>query len=181
MSELDEAWAFAMAEAENRARASGRADIGKYIALRSSNDRKRKFGADWIIKSFTEAAGEINRTGASIQTSTADGHRFKVGSATMVGRLLTLTSGVRSIAIEVGWPRTPSDGFVRGGGLACANIQHFGMKAASEHLRLEVDRKGRPHWQRHSAHGECSEFHEADVKHHLTVLLTDSRTPPSRR
>ena len=99
----------------------------------------------------------------------------------MVGRLLTLTSGVRSISIEVGWPRTPSDGFVRGGGLACANIQHFGMKAASEHLRLEVDRKGLPHWQRHSDHGKRGEFHEADVKHHLKVLLTDSRNPPTRR
>jgi hypothetical protein len=181
MSELDEAWAFALADAEHRARASGRADIGEYIALRSSNDRKRKFGADWIVKAFTEAAGEVNRAGASIQTSNADGHRFKVGSATMVGRLLTLTSGVRSISIEVGWPRTPSDGFVRGGGLACANIQHFGMKAASEHLRLEVDRKGLPHWQRHSDHGKRGEFHEADVKHHLEVLLTDSRNPPTRR
>ena len=181
MSELDEAWVLAMAEAENRARASGRADIGEYIALRNSNDRKRKFGADWIIKAFTEAAGEVNRAGASLQTSNADGHRFKVGSATMVGRLLTVTSGVRSISVEVGWPRTPNDGFVRGGGLACANIQHFGMKAASEHLRLEVDRKGLPHWQRHPHHGERSEFHEADVKHHMAVLLTDSRTPNSHR
>lgn len=181
MSELDEAWALAMAEAEHRARASGRADIGEYIALRSSNDRKRKFGADWIIKAFTEAAGEVNRAGASIQTSNADGHRFKVGGATMVGRLLTLTIGVRSISVEVGWPRTPSDGFVRGGGLASANVHHLGMKTESEHLRLEVDGKGLPHWQRHSDQGTRSEFHEADVRHHLAVLLTDSRTPPSRR
>jgi hypothetical protein len=180
MSELDEAWALALAEAENRARASGRADIGEYIALRSSNDRKRKFGTDWIIKTFTAAAGETNRAGASLETATTDGHRFKVGSATMVGRLLTITSGIRSIAVEVGWPRTPTDGFVRGGGLACANIHHFGMKNASEHLRLEVDRQGLPHWQRHSDHGERGEFHEADVKHHLSVLLTDSRNPPKR-
>ena len=181
MSELDDAWAFALAEAENRARVSGRADIGEYIALRNSNDRKRKFGADWLIKSFLATAGEVNRAGASLQTSSTDGHRFKVGSATMVGRLLTVTSGIRSIKVEVGWPRTPSDGFVRGGGLACANIQHFGMKAASEHLRLEVDRKGLPHWQRYSDHGERGEFHEADIKHHLSVLLTDSRNPPKRR
>lgn len=181
MSELDEAWALAMAEAETRARASGRADIGEYIALRGSNDRKRKFGADWIIKAFTEAAGEVNRAGGSIQTSNTDGHRFKVGSATMVGRKLMLENGVRSISIEVGWPRTPTDGFVRGGGLACANIHHFGMKAASEHLRLQVDRQGRPHWQLYSDGGKASEFHEADVKHHLSVLLSDSRTPPKRR
>ena len=181
MSELDEAWALALAEAENRARASGRADISEYIALRNSNDRKRKFGADWIIKAFCEAAGELNRAGASLQTSNTDGHRFKVGSATMVGRLLTLKSGIRSITVEVGWPRTPSDGFVRGGGLACANIHHLGMKAASEHLRLEVDSEGVPHWQRHSDHGKRGEFHEVDIKHHLSVLLADSRNPPTRR
>lgn len=181
MSELDEAWALAMAEAEARARASGRADISDYIALRSSNDRKRKFGADWIFKAFTDAAGVVNRSGASVQISTTDDHRFKVGAATMVGRLLTLKSGVRSISVEVGWPRTPRDGFMRGGGLACANIHHFGMKAASEHLRLEVDRKDLPHWQLHSDHGDRREFHESDVQHHLAVLLTDSRKPPSRR
>jgi hypothetical protein len=125
MSELDEAWAFALAEAEARARASGRADIREYIKLRSSNDLKRKVGANWIIKAFTEAAGEANRAGASIQVSNTDGYRFKVGTATMVGRRLTLGSGVRGLSIEVGWPRTPSDGFIRGGGLACANINHF--------------------------------------------------------
>jgi len=181
MSELDEAWAFALAEAEARARASGRVDIREYLALRNSNDQKRKFGADWIIKAFTNAAGEANRAGAPIQISNTDGHRFKVGSATMVGRRLTLENGVRALSIEVGWPRTPADGFLRGGGLACANISHLGMKSAGEHLRLLVDRKGKPHWQSKSDHGEHREIHEADIKHHLTVLMADSRTPPSRR
>lgn len=181
MSELDEAWALALAEAEARARASGRMDIREYLELRNSNDQKRKFGADWIIEAFTNAAGEANRGGASIQISNTDGHRFKVGSATMVGRRLTLESGVRALSIEVGWPRTPSDGFLRGGGLACTNINHLGMKSAGEHLRLIVDRKGQPHWQSQPDHGESREFHEADIKHHFSVLLTDSRTPPSRR
>lgn len=181
MSELDEAWALAMAEAEARARASGRADIREYIALRSSNDRKRKFGADWIIKAFTAAAAEANRNGAAVQISNTDGHKFKVGAATMVGRRLTLENGVRVLSIEVGWPRTPSDGFVRGGGLACANITHLGMKLAGEHYQLQLDREGRPHWQSQPAHGHRREIHEADIKHHLTVLFSDSRNPPSRR
>ena len=180
MSELDEAWALALAEAEARARASGRADIREYIALRSSNDMKRKVGADWIIKAFTHAAGEANRGGAPIQISNTDGHRFKVGTATMVGRRLTLESGVRALSIEVGWPRTPADGFVRGGGLACANIQHLGMKSVSEQYRLLLDPKGHPHWQSHPDHGHSREIHEADIKHHLSVLLTDSRNSPSR-
>ena len=42
MSELDEAWALGIAEAEARARATGRADIAEYLALRSSNDLMRK-------------------------------------------------------------------------------------------------------------------------------------------
>lgn len=180
MSELDEAWALALAEAETRARASGRADIREYLALRSSNDQKRKFGADWITKAFTDGAGEANRAGASIQVSHTDNHRFKVGSATMVGRRLTLQSGVRALSIEVGWPRMPSDGFVLGGGLACANIHHLGMKSVSGQFRLLLDRKGRPHWQSQPQHGEPREIQEADIKHHLSVLLTDSRTPPPR-
>ncbi len=180
MSELDEAWALALAEAEAQARAAGRADIREYIALRSSNDRKRKFGSDWIIKAFTQAAAEANRAGASIQIFNTDGHRFKVGSATMVGRRLVLENGIRALSIEVGWPRSPADGFLRGGGLACANISHLGMKSSSEHYRLQVDRKDHPHWQSQPEHGLRREIHEADIRHHLSVLLTDSRTPPSR-
>lgn len=180
MSELEEAWALALAEAEAHARALGRTDIREYLALRSTNDLRRKIGAEWLIKAFTNAAGEANRTGASIQISNTDGHRFKVGNATMVGRQLTLESGVRSLSIEVGWPRTPRDGFVRGGGLACANIKHLGMKSAGEQFQLVLDSKGHPHWQSQPEHGHPREIHEADIKHHLSVLLTDSRTPPSR-
>ncbi len=180
MSELEEAWALALAEAEARARASGRKDIREYIALRSTNDLKRNVGAEWLVKAFTNAAGEANRMGASIQISNTDDHRFKVGNSTMVGRQLTLENGVRALSIEVGWPRTPRDGFVRGGGLACANIKHRGMKSAGEQLQLLLDRKGHPHWQSQPEHGPRREIHESDIKHHLSVLLTDSRTPPPR-
>ena len=180
MSELEEAWALALAEAESRARALGRADIGEYIALRSTNDLKRKIGAEWLVHAFTNAAAKANRAGASIQISNTDGHRFKVGHSTMMGRRLTLESGVRALSIEVGWPRTPRDGFIRGGGLACANIVHLGMKSAGERFQLRLDRKGHPHWQSQPEHGHRREIHEADIKHHVAVLLTDSRTPPAR-
>ena len=63
----------------------------------------------------------------------------------MVGRLLTLSSGVRQLHIEAGWPRVPRDGVVRGGGLARANIRHFGIKDANESLLL-VTSKGVPRW-----------------------------------
>ena len=54
----------------------------------------------------------------------------------MVGHLLTLTNGVRTLYVEAGWPRTPRDGFVRGGGLACASIRHLGIRAANQELLL---------------------------------------------
>ena len=68
MSELEEAWAAGLAEAEARARAMGRTDIAEYLALRSSNDLIRKIAADWLLSMFTTAAGEANRLGAAIQT-----------------------------------------------------------------------------------------------------------------
>ena len=176
MSELDEAWAVALAEAANRARAAGRADIREYLSLRTANDLKRKVGADWLLTTFSSVAAEVNRTGSSIQTTTLDQHRFKVGQATMVGRQLTLKDGLRELSVEVGWPRRPGDGFIRGGGLACANVKHLGIKSAGDQLRLVLDAHGRPHWQSDNA----TEIHEADIRHHVAVLLGDARNPPRR-
>jgi hypothetical protein len=177
MSELDEAWALALAEAEANARAAGRKDITAYLALRKANDLSRKIGSDWLLTVFETMAGEANRHGASIQISREDKHRFKVGSATMVGRRLSLQSGVRMLSIEVGWPRTPRDGFIRGGGLACGGINHLGMKSASEQLRLVLNAKGVPGWL---GQGKRAEVHEADIKHHISVLLNDSRKHSTR-
>ena len=115
MGELDEAWAAALSEAEHRARLAGRKDVAEYLSLRNSNDLIRQAGVDWLIAGFTTLAGDANRAGASIQISKKEGHRFPIGTSTMVGHLLTLTSGVRTLSIEAGWPRTPRDGFVRGG------------------------------------------------------------------
>lgn len=183
MSELDEAWTIGIAEAEARARAAGRADIAEYLALRSSNDLLRKISSDWLLRLFVTTAGEANRKGAAIQVSTEDGYRFKVGNATMMGKRVSLGSGVRMLVIEVGWPRIPSDGFIRGGGLACANIKHVGIKAANEELRLAVDNNGTPKWimiGKHSSQPEPREFHEANVGQHLSLLLDDSRPPIHR-
>jgi hypothetical protein len=176
LSELDEAWALALAEAESRARAAGRTDISTYLALRTSNDLLRKTGRDWLQSMFSSIAGEENRAGAGIQISKEDRHDFKVGNATMVGSRLSLAKGLRTLLIEIGWPRTPSDGFIRGGGLACANIKHLGIKSANEQLRLILDSSGVPRWkvQGHRA-DEAYELHEANIRNHITILLHDSR------
>ncbi|HYY56598.1 MAG TPA: hypothetical protein VE842_04645, partial [Pyrinomonadaceae bacterium] len=136
MSELDEQWATVVAEAERRARASGRADLAEYLSLRAANDLARSTGIEWLFESFQALAGVANRAGSSIQITHSDVHRFAVGNATMVGRLLTLSLGVRRLLVEAGWPRAPRDGFVRGGGLASARVSHFGRRAADEELLL---------------------------------------------
>jgi hypothetical protein len=171
ISALDEAWALALAEAENRARAAGRTDISTYLALRTSNDLLRKTGRDWLQAMFSSVAAEANRAGAAIQITRDDGHRFKVGHATMVGSRLSLINGVRVLVVEVGWPRTPSDGFIRGGGLACANLKHLGLKAADEELRLVVAPNGVPRWKVQSENAKPHELHESNIRDHIAILL----------
>jgi|ERR1700730_2058090 len=178
VSELDEAWALALAEAETRARTAGRTDISTYLALRTSNDLLRKTGLDWLQKMFTSVAGEANRAGAGIQISKEDGHRFKVGNATMVGSRLSLANGVRMLLVEVGWPRAPRDGFISGGGLACGHIKHVGIKSASEQLRLVLDSSGVPRWNGQGPRAEPHAIHESNIRKHIAILLSDSPNQP---
>jgi hypothetical protein len=167
MSELDEAWAAALSEAERRARMAGRSDIAEYLSLKNSNDLLRTAGVEWLLAEFTALAAEANRAGASIQISQEQGHRFKIGASTMVGHLLTFTNGVRRLYVEAGWPRVPRDGVVRGGGLACANIRHLGIRTANEELLLTRSNHGTPAWKslQHPS------LHEADMRRHLAILL----------
>jgi hypothetical protein len=175
MSELDEAWALALAEAEARARAGGRTDVSEYLALRSANDLIRKIASEWLLGLFVSAAGEANRAGGAINISADDVHRFKVGNATMVGHRLNLGNGVRMLTVEIGWPRAPRDGFIRGGGLACGHIKHRGMKSANEELRLLLRADGTPIWIALGKHETHLELHEDDIKKHLALLLDDLR------
>jgi len=179
VSELDEAWAAALAEAENRARSSGRADLVDYLSLRNSNDLLRKAGVEWLVTSFTILAGEANRAGASIQIVNQDSHRFRIGNSTMVGKLLTLSNGVRILFIEAGWPRTPRDGFVRGGGLACANIRHMGLASANLELLLTKTNRGTPSWSALTKESTRAVLHESDIRRHLNILLA-THQPPKR-
>lgn len=171
MSELDEAWELALAEAERRARVAGRGDVAEYLRLRASNDLARSTGVDWLLSTFTVLAGEANRAGASVQLARADAHRFAVGNATMVGTLLTLRAGVRQLLVEAGWPRMPRDGFVRGGGLACAHIKHFGLRAADEELLLVRRASDAPHWFVIEKTGQRSQLTETRMRLHMEKFL----------
>lgn len=176
MNELEEAWEGALAQAEARARAAGRKDISDYLALRSANDVIRRVAGTWLFEAFEAAVDEANLAGAGIAMSRDDAHQFKVGGATMAGRKLSLAKGVRLLVVEAGWPRTPRDGFIRGGGLACANIKHRGIKSASEQLRLVMSAGASPQWLRQKTRDPHPEIHEADIRNHVAILLDDSRT-----
>jgi hypothetical protein len=179
VSELEQAWALALGEAEARAREKGLTDIADYLALRTSNDLLRKTGTEWLLGTFEKVAAEANRAGAPIQITRQEGHRFNVGAASMVGSNLALSRGVRVLLIEAGWPRVPRDGFIREGGLACAHIKHLGMKTVSDDLRLMLNESGAPIWIVRRGKPENSlQLHEADIRRHVKILLEDSRPLP---
>jgi hypothetical protein len=175
VSELDETWAAALAEAEARARAAGRADITAYLALRSSNDLLRKTACDWLLVTFANVAGEKNRAGASLQISSDDNYQFTIANAALVGKLLKLENGIRQLLVEVGWPRVPGHGFIRGGGLALGRLRHIGIKSASEQIRLVTSPEGSPRWIVENNREPAEEIREANIRQHIAVLLDSSR------
>lgn len=174
MSELDEAWSMALAEAEQRAKASGRADIAEYLSLRNSNDLLRQTGVTWLLDTFYGLVADANRAGASIQIQRDDSHRFKVGHSTMVGRLLTMRYGERTLFVEAGWPRTPRDGFVSGGGLARGNLRHRGMKSADLELVLVQLPRGGPGWMVMREDNQREPLLESAARRQLEILLNQN-------
>jgi len=146
MTELDEAWEIALAQATRRAHGEGRADIARYLDLRRRNDLLRRAATDWLLDGLFVMAADANRQGAAIQVERHEDHRFTRGAATMVGTQLTLRRGVRVLTIESGWPRRPGDGIVRGNALACANIKHLGRARNNAELILVSSAQGTPQW-----------------------------------
>lgn len=171
MNELDAEWEQKVAEAHARARAAGRSDVVEYLTLRAANDMARTTGVEWLIEAFTAVAGEANRAGAGIALRRDAPHRFQVGNSTMVGTRLILSVGVRSLTVEAGWPRTPRDGIMRGGGLASAHLGHFGNRAADEDLLLVRQASGAPRWFVLGEAGARKEFAEEGLRRHVSKLL----------
>jgi hypothetical protein len=146
MNELNEVWEKMMQEAMLNAQVSGRTDIVEYLALKSANDELRATGCRWLFDSFIELSAEANRQGIKLDVENENPHRFSIGHSTMVGSLLRFKNGLRNLTIEAGWTRTPQDGFIRGGGLACARISHFGMGKFNAELLLVNHRQTAPNW-----------------------------------
>jgi len=172
VNELDAEWELRLRQAQERARGAGRGDVAAYLSLRAANDMARTTGIEWLLETFTVLAGEANRAGAGLSLARVETHRFRIGNSTMVGTQLTLRAGVRALTIEAGWPRTPQDGIVRGGGLAAARISHFGNHKADEDFLLVKRTNGVPQWLVTEATGTRTPLHAERMRRHLTKLIT---------
>lgn len=180
MSELDAEWERRVAEAAERARAAGRADIADYLRLRAANDVARAAGLAWLFETFTALADEALLHGADLRLTHEEAHSFRVSHSTMIGRRLTINCGtVRALSIEAGWPRAPRDGVVRGGGIARARLSHFGDRSADEELMLVKQNDEAPRWivvadepdERTRLDASRKSFDESRAREHLAKLL----------
>ena len=175
MSSFDEEYEQRLAEARARAGTRGRDDVLDYLSVRATNDRLRAAGVTWLLDSFTALAGELNRAGAGLTIARQEAHRFRVGHSTMVGTQLVIRNGIRALTVEAGWPRAPGDGIVRGGGLACARLTHFGDAEAGEELLLAPWGQDATRWLSARDRGPHEEFLEDRVRRHVGRLLGDRR------
>ncbi len=169
MTELDQVWEVALAQATQRAQGEGRADIARYLDLRRRNDLLRRTATDWLLDAVFALAADANRKGSTIQIERKEDHRFARGAATMVGTELILRRGVRALTVESGWPRAPKDGVVRGNGLACANIKHLGKARYDDELILVSTDAGTPQWCVVKA-GSRSLLTSSALRRHFTLF-----------
>ena len=176
MDEFDAELERRLAEAHRQARTQGRNDVADYILLRAANDKLRADGVAWLVETFVALAAEANRAGASLTLERGgggDAHRFQVGNSTMVGTRLVLRAGIRALTVEAGWPRTPRDGIVRGGGLGYARVSHFGDRTAGEEFLLVQGETGAPpRWFALETTGARTELQAERLRRHVERVLT---------
>lgn len=170
MNELDSVWSEMLARAMENAGANSRADVVDYLALRASNDLLRNTGVTWLFESFTGLAMDESLRRPSLVVEREEPHSFPYRGANAVGSLLSIRQGVRCLAVEAGWTRTPSDGFMRGGALAAARIRHFGISEANEELIL-VQSADAPEWALSLGDRQGPPFRLDDVRRHFGLFL----------
>ena len=170
MNELDEVWARIINEARAKAEASGRGDVAEYLALKASNDAIRAASVKWLFDAALDIASQANRENSSIAFENETPHSFAFGNANLVGSLARFRQGVRCLSVEAGWTRTPADGFMRGGALACARINHFGMSKSNAELLL-VQKEAALNWFAIDKNGSRVLFDSKDLQHHFRVFL----------
>lgn len=170
MNEPDEIWARQVSEALRKAKAAGRGDIAEYLLLKTANDAIRAASVDWLSDSAAAIAAESDSRNARISSEKENPHNFAFGNANLVGSRLSLRQGVRCLTIEAGWTRTPRDGFMRGGALACARISHFGIGKANEDLLL-IRTGDSTNWFAVDKENKKTLFDSRNLRRHFEIFL----------
>ena len=172
MNELDEVWALMINDALEKARASGRGDVAEYLTLKATNDKIRQASVKWLFDSLSEIAAFANRNGANVSIENENPHQFSFKNANLVGSLARFRQGVRCLTVEAGWTRTPADGFMRGGALACAKISHFGISKHNAELLL-IKSDNLPNWFSIGEDGKKNLFDSRHLNQHFRVFIDE--------
>ncbi|HEX2640728.1 MAG TPA: hypothetical protein VHL50_09160 [Pyrinomonadaceae bacterium] len=169
MTELDDIWTSMLASAAENPTAVDR-DVADFLALKASNDQIRQAAVKWLFDGLTQIAAEANRRKLPVSVENAESHRFDYRGANIVGSLLRLRRGVRSLSLEAGWTRSPGDGFMRGGAMAVARISHFGIKEAGADLIL-IRHESVPIWCSIDRQETRIEFRLHDLMKHFAIFI----------
>jgi hypothetical protein len=145
-------------------------ELDEYIALKASNDEIRMKGIEWLLAAFTELGGEANRRQIAVEIEREEPHSFSAYGARMVGTKTSFRYGLRCMTVEAGWTRAPGDGFMRGGALAIAHIDHFGLKQHSAVLAL-IKTEKQPEWHDIDSHNVARPIGLADLARHFGILI----------
>jgi hypothetical protein len=136
MNELNDIWEQMLENAITKAEISGKSDVAEYLKLKATNDAIRSQSSKWLFETMLEIAHKIMQKGINIKIENENPHSFEMNKANVVGSLLRFQLGLRCLTIEIGWTRTPGDGFMRGNALAYGKISHFGMAKKNMELNL---------------------------------------------
>ena len=170
MNELEKVLIHDLEIAVERAKQTGRFDIAEYLSLKQTNDAIRSESVKWLFETILDIVFTFNRHGAQIKLEQKPNHRFEFGKSNLSGELLRLRQGVRCLSIEAGWTRTPADGFMRGGALACAKLTHFGFSKMNEELAL-LKFDGSHQWFSIADERNRISFNVRSLKKHFEIFL----------
>jgi hypothetical protein len=169
MDEIDESWLQMLSKAMADAESGGRGDVADYLRLKLTNDQMRQAGIRWLFETVIEQAAQAGRAIAGISIEREHPHNFSAAGGNMVGSLVRVRHGVRSMTVEAGWPRTPSDGFIRGGALAAARILHFGI--AGENTELYLRSGDIPRWHPDESSDSNTWFGADEIARHFEIFI----------
>ena len=169
MTDIDDVWTSILASAADNAGSVHR-DVADFLSLKASNDQIRQAAMTWLFEGLTQIAAEANRRNIPVTIERVDSHRFGYRGANIVGSLLRVRQGVRSLSVEAGWTRSPGDGFMRGGAMAVARIAHFGMREAGADLIL-IRHEGTPIWCSIDRDETRVEFRLQDLMRHFAIFI----------